>query len=319
MPTPLEAHLQVMGRTIRLETNSSAVLNWTQRVLERYGRSPGGHSEFVWRIVTEACAEPMRSWPKIAAFSEEGLRFVSIGQRSFFAVDLNALEAVGFLPEELANDEAGFASVFLATLFDMTAAALRLTPIAAACVALQNKSLLIFGPPTSGKTVSTDMAGQQGLAFHSDQATFLELEAGVLRAWGQFWPTAFRPDARKVLPELLFSFQPFTYADSTFLCLAKNPFQPSDACSVVPVACVFLERRANSMPRLSRLESHDFSERIRQALPFKEDECFEARRDAVFGVLAGLPAYGLVCGDSCVAASFYRSLLAAYDSGEAGV
>lgn len=318
-PTPLMASLPVMGRTIRLETNSRAVLNRTQQLLRRYDPSPGGSPDFVWRIVTETSAGADYQWPGIAAFSEEGLRFVSFGQSSFFAVDFNMLVAICFLPECFAYDQAGFASAFLSTLFHMTAAALRLTPIAAACVSLEKKGLLIFGPPTSGKTVSTYMAGEEGLTFHSDQATFLELKADLLCAWGQFWPSAFRPDAQTFLPELLPFFRPFTCADLNFLCLEENPFQEAAAYSTVPISCVFLDRQVGGPPRLSRLQSPDFVERLKAALPAKEDKRFEARHDVVLGALAELPAYELVFGDSRAAATVYRRLLTTHDRVEAVV
>ena len=51
----------------------------------------------------------------MAAFSDDGLRYVNLGQRNFFAVDLNTRKAVAFLSEELAKDNVGFISVFAAT------------------------------------------------------------------------------------------------------------------------------------------------------------------------------------------------------------
>jgi hypothetical protein len=314
--TSLVSRLPVMGRTIRLETNNRAVQNRTHQLFERYGRSPTEGTDFVWRIVTEGRTEPTPSWPAITGFSEEGLRFVSFGQRSFFAIDLNASEAVGFLPEDLANEAEGFASAFLSTLFDMTAAALRLTPIAAACVSLEKKGLLVFGPPTSGKTVSTYLAGEKGLTFHSDQATFLELKADALCAWGQFWPSAFRPDAETFLPELRSSFRPFKYADLTFLSL-ENPFRAPEAYKVFPVCCVFLRRQAGGLPRLNRLKPLDFADLLKASLPFEEDKRFEAERDVVLRAIAVLPAYELVFGDLRAAASCYRELLTTHRPVEA--
>ncbi len=99
-----------------------------------------------------------------------------MGQRSFIAVDLQAREAVGILPEFLALDQIGFASVFLSSLLYLTSPALGLTPVSAACVAKGEKGLLLFGPPNSGKTTSSYWAKKNlGMDFHADQAVFLEL------------------------------------------------------------------------------------------------------------------------------------------------
>lgn len=308
-----------MGRTIRLETNSPAVLHRTRQLFNRYDHAALERPEFIWRIVTESPSRAGFPWPGIRTFSEEGLRFVSFGQCTFFAVDFNTRVAIGFLPELAANDGAGFASAFLSTLFHMAAAGLRLTPLNAGCVSLNKKALLIFGLPMSGKTVSTYMAGEQGLVFHSDQASFLELNDGALSAWGQFWPSAFRPDAPTLFPELIPSFRSFTCAGLTFLCLEDNPFQAPKDHSVAPVSCVFLERRVGQSPTLTRLDASDFTGRLKGAFHSGEDNRSELRNHAVFRELAGLPAYRLVFGDSRAAAKAYRQLLVANDHLEASV
>src|ERR1019366_8266400 len=123
----------------------------------------------LWRLIGEKDADAYPAWPKMAAFSDDGLRYVNLGQRSFFAGDLDAGKAIGFLSEKLVNDAVGFNSVFAATLFDMTAPALRLVPIGAACVGLNGKALLVFGPPRSGKTTSAYLAGKVGLEFLADE------------------------------------------------------------------------------------------------------------------------------------------------------
>lgn len=303
-----------MGRTVRLETNSTIVLNYLVQLFQRYPRSRSAQPAFLWRIVSETQASLKPPWPEMTAFSDHALRYVNLGQRSFFAVDLESREAVAFLPEELAKDELGFSSVFLATLFDMTAGALGLIQISAACVALGGNALLIFGPPRSGKTTSTYLAGKAGLEFHADQVAFMEFEDGGIRAWGQFWPSAFRTETSQFLAELAASARSFTYGTLTFLCFETHPFQPSDARSVIPVSCIFLERHARTGPRLIRMSSSDLDEQLRDSLPFKDDECFEPERNAVLRALGELPAYRLPYGsDPAEAAGLYRSLLKSHD------
>jgi hypothetical protein len=247
----------------------------------------------------------------MTAFSDDALRYVNLGQQNFFAVDLEAHEAVAFLSEDLARDDLGFSSVFLATLFDLTAAALRLTQIPAACVAMGGKAVLIFGPPGSGKTSSTYLAGKLGLEFHADQVTFLELKPDGVHAWGQFWPAAFREDTIQFLPELASVTRPFTYGTLTFRCFERHPFQRPEARSVVPVCCAFLERRSGAAPRLGRLPSAEFDERLRRGLCFEEDERFEAQRTETLRALAELPAYRLTYDEPRVAAGLYLDLVGA--------
>jgi len=310
VPTPLATALPVMGRTIRLETNSQLILDQVVRVLERYKGAACSAPEFLWRIVTEHRAGMAPPWPEISAFSEDGLRLISIGQHSFLGVDLEGREAVGILAEALAADEAGLRSPFLDDLFCMTASALRLLPMSAACVALGEKGLLVFGPPNSGKTTSSYLAARLGLEFQADQEVFLEVEAGKLRAWGDFLPAAFRPEALQLLPELHALAHPFHYRDLTFFYLEKKNFQSPQAHPVIPVCCVFLDRCRAQVARLAPLSSVELSYRLAECQLFKDDQEFEGQRTAVLQALGELPAYSLAYGsDPGAAAAFFPRLL----------
>lgn len=317
--TPLTTDLQAMGRTVRLETNSATVLARMVGLFERYGRAPVTprkpvrRPDFLWRIVGETNSDLKPPWPKMTAFSDDGLRYVNFGQRNFLAVDLEAREAVAFLSEELANDELGFSSIFASTLFDLTAPAMKLMPVAAACVALNGKALLIFGPPTSGKTTSTYLAGRQGLEFHADQVTYLDLKRNSIQAWGQFWPAAFRPETIRYLPELSTVVRPLSGQRFTLLCVPGSQLGCSQPRGVVPVAGIFLERRTTSTACLIRLSRPQASSSVMEIVPFRDDKCFEPRQSAILSTVARMPVYRLCYGpDPADAAPIFRRLLTAH-------
>lgn len=307
---PLIADLCVMDRRVRLETNSPTLFD---RALKLFGHDQGSSSvppEFLWRFVGESNSSLKPPWPEMSGFSDHGLRYINLGQRSFFAVDLEAREAVAFLSEELVRDEAGFSSVFASTLFDMTAAALRLVQISAACVALHGRALLIFGPPRSGKTTSTYLARQLGLEFHADQASFLDLKPEGLHVWGQFWPAAFREETAQFLPELSSSTRSLNYGSLSLLLLEDDLFPPFRAHAVVPAGCLFLERQASQAPRLIPLSSVELEDRLQLAPAFIDDGRFDAQYAAALQALGELPAYRLLYGnDPGEAASLYLGLL----------
>jgi len=312
--TPLKTDLSIMGRRVHLESNSAALFSAIAALFEPLSESCSDPPDFLWRLVGETSPDLVAPWPEMAAFSEEGLRYVTFGQRGFFAIDLDAREAIAFLPEAWASDPVGFPSVFAATFFDLVAPALALSPISAACVAFKGRALLIFGPPRSGKTTSTYFAGKLGLEFHADQASFLDLQSDELRAWGQFWPAAFREESVQFLPEVG-SAESFTYGNLTFRCFLRHPFRAAQARSVVPVGCVFLERRDARVPQLVPMGVAEREGRVRESLSFQDDARFESQYAQALRAIGKLPAYRLSYGsDPAVAATFLRNILMVHDS-----
>lgn len=317
IPTPFVTGLPVMGRTLRLETNSPLILQRMQDLFARYARSAGGPPDFLWRIVSETGPRVPPPWPEISAFSDRDLRWVSFGQHSFLAVDLAAKEGVGYLAEGLLADAEGFTSPFLTTLFMLTAGALRLTPLAGACVTLGEKALLVLGMPNNGKTTSSYWAAKRGLEFYSDRALFLDMDGGRLQVWGEFAPASFRVETSEFLPELRNSGRPFLYRDMKLLYVDEGTSIRSNGHPVIPVSCIFLERGAASAPRLTPLGSAEFSRRLEKSLSFRDDERFESQRSAAFSALARVPACRLAYGnDPAAVAPFFRNLLLICDAWE---
>ena len=230
-------------------------------------------------------------WPERCAFSDNGLRFASFGQRSFLAIDIAERKAVGYCADGLLADQAGFASPFLDTLVVMTASALRLTPLTAACVTMGKEALVVLGKPNNGKTTSSYLATRLGLEFYSDGTMFLDLDDGRLQAWGDFSPAVFRTDATTFLPELQGVGRPFHYRDLTFLYVEEATSIRSNGYPVIPVACIFLEKGVAGTPRLSPLNQIRFFQLLEESIPLKGDERFETRRAAVLSALVHVPAY----------------------------
>jgi hypothetical protein len=306
--TCLRHDVLLMGRHLRIETDSELVI---RRVTEAFGPSEQAMAtrpRFLWRIVSEPREICGRTWPAITAFAHGTLRYIAFGPAGFAAADLEAREAVAVLPSSLCEDEIGFSTIVLAGLLHLSAPALRLTPLSAACVARGRNGLLLFGSSNSGKTTATYWAKKLGLEFHSDQATFLEFEAGSLQAWGDFWPAAFRPETAQYVPEISTLGRPFQYCDRTFLCIDREALSGTGRGKVTPAACIFLERRAASPPRLIPLSHWEFQEQIFASDGSKEDQRL------IFGLLGRVPAYRLLYDDDpSIAARFFRSVLDAHE------
>ncbi len=311
--TPLSCEASLMERRIRLETNIPVVLKRAEKFLNCSESTNNALSQFLWKIVIEQDDKTTAIWPPMTAFSNRSMRYINLGQRSFIAVDHTTRQAVGVLSEYLADDEAGFSSVFLASMFYLTAPALGLVAISAACVSMDGRGLLLFGPPCSGKTTASYRSVSLGLEFYADQAVFMESKTGSLRAWGDFWPAAFREDTTQFLSELAHHSQRLVYADRTFMCAGKSPTGPSGARSVIPIGCIFLHRQAGASPKLNYLRKCDVGGRLAAFVPFVENAGTTSERDEVFKSLSRLPAYTLTYGsDTSEAAVFFRSILSTH-------
>src|SRR5205807_637438 len=121
---------------VRLESNSRIIIDRAQDFFARHRQQRPAGPHFVWRIIAEPGIAQHQTGVELEAFSEQGLRYANMGQRSFFAVDLRAREAVAYLNEESVEAEPTLhcRSPF-DTLFCMCAASLGKVTMEAACLA----------------------------------------------------------------------------------------------------------------------------------------------------------------------------------------
>lgn len=309
--TPHAVDLVLMDRTIRLQTNSAAVLALAQKFFDRHQNGNAGPPEFTWRIICESDPQVQTLDPRLFAFSDCGLRYVSVGQRSFLAVDLEKREAVSFLADRFVEDESLLRNHRpLDLLFCMTAPSLGLTALSGGCVGIEDRGVLVFGPPNSGKTTACYVAAQSGMEFHADQMIFLDMSSGVPRIWGDFFPAVFRPETLKFFPDLRRLIRSSSHDGLEFYYFDKAPLQPGSAHAVHPVCSLFLDRGAASEPRLKQMTGKEALTRLNACLLFKEDARFETQINTALDALAAQPAYSLQYNeDPKTAAAIIQKLL----------
>jgi hypothetical protein len=310
-PTPHTADVRLMQRTVRFETNSSAVLQLVLKCFERHQHGPAGAPQFVWCVVSEADPTVQATAVQFTAFSEPGFRYVNIGQRGFLAVDLERCEATGYFANLFLEGEPRLRHCrSLDLLFTLTAPSLGLTALSGGCVGDGDRGAMIFGPPNSGKTTACYLAARLGMEFHADQVVFLDTSRNLLRAWGDLLPAVFRPEALEFLPELRGVVRRSSYADLAFCYLDKTPLQARLAQPVTPVCSIFLDRGTTGEPQLTEMTREDAVSRLRECLLFHEDARFDAQITDALTELAGRPVYKLQYGsDPAVAASYIEGLL----------
>lgn len=316
-PTPYATKLAIMGTTVRLESNSRAIVEMAVKFFGRYQHPSPGIPDFLWRIVGEPNSQKLVAGVELTAFSDLGLRFANIEQRGFLAVDLDAREAVGFVDEGSVESEPRLhcRSLF-DTLFCLCAGSFGKVSLEAACVGRGEKGVLILGPPDSGKTTTSYLAAKSGLEYHADQAVFLEMQAGRLRAWGDLLPAIFRPETLDFLPELRASTRHFSYPSLTVHYLPKTAFQGSVAHSVDLVCCVFLKRGVGFQAALTPIAPHERRHRLLEGILYREDGDFDDQTRTIVDHLLKVPSYELAFSDPARAAVSIRDLLLDTGPGE---
>jgi len=311
-PTPHTADLQLMQRTVRLETNRRAVLELARKFFERHQYGTVGKPGFLWRIICESDPQVQSTDVPLSAFSDLGLRYVNIGQRGFLAMDLESREAAAYFSDRFVEGDTRFRHrPPLDILFCMTAPSLGLVPLSGGCVGLKDRGVLIFGPPNSGKTTASYLAAKQrGMEFHADQVVFLDANCSVARAWGDPFPAVFRPETIEFLPELRPAARSSTYADLSFYYFDKSPLQPSRSRPVTPVCALFLNRGAARDAELKQITPQEAVLRLSDCLLFNEDARFDAQLTSAFTALAAKPIYDLRYGyDPKMAADVIKGML----------
>lgn len=307
------ADIRLMGRTVRLEANCKAVLEVARRFFRSHQLGEeAGTPEFLWRIVSESDPSVAFAATPFSAFSDSGLQYVNIGQRGFLAVDLETREATAVFSDRFINEgETFWRRPLFDVLFYMSAPSLGLTTLSGGCVGIDDRGVLIFGPPNSGKTTACYLAARCGMDFHSDHVVFLDTEKNLLRAWGDLLPAFFRRESIGFLPELGRVARYCTYEEYEFYQLDKASLQAQLARPVTPVCGLFLSRNATGEQKLARVAGPEALSRLHDCLLLDEDERFDVQISAALSALSSIPIYELrYAEDPAIAAGVITELLA---------
>ena len=306
--------LSVMGRTVDFETNCQDLSERVEKLFSVYPRTVPATPQFRWRMIQHRASSSGNCGFRRSAFSDVNLRFVQVGQRSFYALDLESRTAVASIPEDVIKDELRFIIPFMDSLFCMSAASLGLVSLHANCVARGGRGIIILGEPGAGKTTVSYLAARKGMHFHADEGVFLEICHDELRAWGGFWPVVFRRETVEFFPELESCTRQFTYGDHAFAYLNEGGLQSHNAEPVLPVCSIFLSRAPSSNVTPAQLSPLEVYQRLASSVLFDEEEQFAKQQDAVLCTLSTLPTYEFHYGkDPASAVELIEELLSRYE------
>lgn len=121
--------------------------------------------------------------------------------RHALAADMDPGEAVLWTTRAALDDPARFVRWWIAGPVLQMLAHRALTPVHAACVALEGRGLLLCGPPGAGKSVLAWAAGRAGMTFVSDDVSYL-VRGEPGRALGRPELLRLKPSAVGLVPGL---------------------------------------------------------------------------------------------------------------------
>jgi hypothetical protein len=113
--TPLQCTFNVCGKVISLATNCPDLLSRIANFAPQCGEADIGQLDCSWRIVTETETDEVLKSSALSSryVSDDGISFVTIGQRNFLAYDERMRRGISFLSESLVRDPTLFVETFL--------------------------------------------------------------------------------------------------------------------------------------------------------------------------------------------------------------
>jgi hypothetical protein len=218
-------------------------------------------------------------------------------------VDLRAARAVGRFSPGLAENRAFWRRMIFPLLLGVAGATLGVTALHCACVARQEKGLLLAGNSGAGKSTLALALAQRGFAYISDEWTYVSRSDGRLQAWGLPTPLKLLPDAVTFFPELA-NARPAKSLNGE-LAFEVDPTEVFDVRreqSCEPRWLVFLERWTGSERAFQAASHEEGLAHLEKDLLPEEPAAMQAQRDTIVTLLAGQSARFRYGGDPQVAA-----------------
>lgn len=191
----------VAGAICSLSTNSEAI---HRAMRESYAPAveSGSTADLTISLWVDAASQRCKPWPQPYFRGLGHLVFASFDLESELLVDLGTRRIMGRLSPAMAADQIYLRRVILPTLFGIVCQTLGVTPLHCACVEWNGGGVLLAGESGSGKSTLALALAQSGLAFLSDDWTYLSRKGGRVVAWSLNNFMKLLPDAVEYFPRL---------------------------------------------------------------------------------------------------------------------
>jgi hypothetical protein len=265
----------VAGAICSLSTNSEALY---AAMGESFGRTaePVPAPDVTMRLLVDASARNATPWPKPYFRGLSHLVFAGFDSESELLVDLRSRRIIGRISPRMAANQIYLKRVVFPAVFGIVSHAIRLTPLHCACVARNGNALLLAGDSGSGKSTLSLALAQSGLAFISDDWTYISRREGHVLAWSLNNPLKLLPDAVAHFPELARIDPIISLNGELAYELEPDRLFGIRRCPCAEPRClIFLRREENQEFKLTEISSAHAAARLEQD--------WEELPDAVWG------------------------------------
>jgi len=256
--TSLCEHYLAAGALCRISTNHESVLQ-AARATFLPVEAPGVAMDFSIRFWVDDTDRSQPPWPKPYVRGLGHLVFAGFDARSSFLVDLRTHRVIGRFSAAMAADHTYWRTIIFPILLSVLAGSIGLIELHSACVAKDNRGLILLGPSRSGKSTLAMALTAAGFCFLTDDRTFCSDARGKLMAWGLRRPLKLRREAAFWFAGLC-DRRPMVVQDGESVFHLEPP--PERVSNCEPKQLVFLERHDGCAFHLSVIKTREAKSRI---------------------------------------------------------
>ena len=293
--TQLSERYMAAGAVCSFSTNCAQLLDAARESFLPVSQ-PALPDDFSIRFWIDDADLAQPPWPKPYVRGLDHLVFAGFDVGSSMIADLRTRRVIGRFSAGIAADTAYWRTVIFPMLLSVLAGSVGLVELHAACVARDQRGLVLIGPSGSGKSTLALAMTQAGFRFLSDDRIFCSQKQGKLLAWGMPRPLKLRREAAAWF-EAFRDREPqyVQNGELVFHCEPNQQFGRERSPECEPRLLVFLDRRKGSDFRMTKMTPLEARSGIERDLMAEAPEAVQIQAETIDKLLT-LPCWHLKYG-----------------------
>ena len=280
---PYRGSVNPLGFSLNIASNSAAALRAGN---ESWGQFPRAFQEPPVEVRVMVAGHSVNHRKREPVYRINDHLYAIVADRENFATnDLERSFGFCWVTEEVIEDTPYFRYSFLESLAYSTLTYHYLTPIHAACVAIDGSGVLLCGPSGAGKSCLAFACARRGWEFLTDDFTSLVRKRSDRLVLGKPFVARFRPSAAKLFAELR-DLEPFVACNGK----PSLELKTGDAGIKTILNCrvdlvVFLERQDSTEPELAEISAQDAVARMEQEMYMYPQKVIDEQKRSLHSLL----------------------------------